>query len=153
MSCPSNVEPSEQPSTAKPTNMGNKISRIQANAFFNLSQCTVLNLHRNNPNPNPETGAFKGLPALTSLTLKSNLINRLHLNIFFDLLNCTVLNLQDNFIFEVELGAFNGLTALRTLKFSNNVLEGQPCLLRVHNSITERSLLPLGLNSASRSFQ
>ena len=99
----------------------NLITKIQANLFHQLSQCTILSL-RDNQIDAVEAGAFNGLVNLINLDLSNNQLKQLDANMFTDLKNCTYLHLDDNLIQEIEPGSFNGLSNLEQLDLCNNKL-------------------------------
>lgn len=93
----------------------NNITKIKANAFSQLANCTNLFLQRNQISE-IEPGAFNELTALEYLDLSYNRLERLHRNMFSDLMSCLALSVSTNQISEVEPGTFNGLSALKNLK-------------------------------------
>ena len=97
----------------------NRISKIRKNAFFQLSQCTNLQLTYNEISE-VESGAFTGLIALKILNLDRNRLNRLEANMFYGLISCERLYLHNNQISEVETGSFNGLTSLDYFELQHN---------------------------------
>ena len=99
----------------------NLITKIQANLFHQLSQCTILSL-RDNQIDEVEAGAFNGLVNLVNLDLNNNQLKQLDANMFTDLKNCTYLHLDDNLIREIEPGSLNGLNNLEQLDLYNNKL-------------------------------
>ena len=52
-----------------------------------------------------------------------NPITKIQANVFSRLSRCTYMNLNNNEIYEVEPGAFNGLTSLTSFHFGNNPME------------------------------
>ena len=76
----------------------NRISKIESNVFYQLSECTSLGLSSNQISE-VKPGAFNGLIVLARLFLENNQIS------------------------EFEAGTFNGLTAVILLRLSNNRLE------------------------------
>ena len=114
--------PNDIPADALQVNIGrNRITRLEANAFSHLSECTSLHMIYNQISE-VEPGAFNGLTALTSLAISWNRLERLYVNMFLTLENCWSLSVQDNRISEIESGSFNGLGNPERLYLSNNPL-------------------------------
>ena len=103
--------------TTRVTLFRNKITRIRANAFMNLSLCVELYLPFNLISE-IEDGAFNGLESLQHLDLHGNLIYKLRANMFGNLLKSTRLSLLENPITEIEPDAFKGLSSLNRLDVS-----------------------------------
>ena len=114
--------------TAVPTNIpeealkvilyGNKITRIEANVFSKLSQCTFINLRRNSIRE-VEAGAFNGLSNLTELVLSVNPLTTLRPDMFKGLDALTTLRLFDCNI-NIEVNTFSNLRELQVLVLSYN---------------------------------
>ena len=99
----------------------NEINKINANAFWHLSQCRELELS-SNVISNVEPGAFNGLTGLTVLQMGLNRIRRLYVNMFADIPNCKVLDVSRNLISQIEHGSFCGLSNLVRLSLDSNYL-------------------------------
>ena len=123
----------------------NNISRVEANAFSQLSLCQVLDLTGNeisvvelsafdgltsltdlwlsrNQIPEIKPGTFDGLTGLIMLDLSWNRLERLYVNMFANLENIKLLRISGNQISEIEQESFCGLRNLVELHLSENKL-------------------------------
>ena len=94
-------------------------TKIEANMFANLSQCTFFSLGYNKIS-DIEPGAFNGSTAVTRILLYYNQIKELKPGIFTGLRALDFLNLFGNQISVVIPGTFDGLTALTELTLHQN---------------------------------
>ncbi|KAM9839410.1 toll-like receptor 22 [Aulostomus maculatus] len=97
----------------------NKISRIKASDFRNLSVLTQLDINRNFISK-IERGAFADLTSLKKFNLNNNRLPQLEDDIFHGLSNLTELRLASNKIKSVASTSFKSLTSLLILDLSYN---------------------------------
>ncbi|XP_069552575.1 toll-like receptor 13 [Brachyistius frenatus] len=106
----------------------NKIVKIQASDFKNLTVLKQLDLNRNNISQ-IDTGAFSTLISLKKLNLNNNKLRRLGENVFDGLSRLVELRLKRNGIEEVAATSFKSMTSLTFLDISNNKLHS---ITKVH---------------------
>ena len=97
----------------------NRITKIEANAFSQLSQCTRLSLLHNQISE-VEPGAFNGLIALNLLSLESNQITALEVGTFDGLTALEFLYLDRNRLEKINANIFSGLKRCTVLRLNNN---------------------------------
>lgn len=110
------------PQTARTVDLSsNKISKIKATDFKNLSLVTQLDLKRNLITA-IDAGAFADLVSLTKLLLNNNRLGKLDDDLFSGLRNLTELRLTSNRIKELAPTCFKSITSLNFLDISHNKL-------------------------------
>uniref|UniRef100_UPI0037E80983 toll-like receptor 22 n=1 Tax=Semicossyphus pulcher TaxID=241346 RepID=UPI0037E80983 len=114
--------PADIPSTVEGIDLSsNKISKIQAFDFKNLSVLKELDL-KHNVISWIDTGAFAHLISLKKLILNSNKLVKLDADLFRGLSNLTELRITNNHIKAVSPTSFRSLTSLIFLDISHNKL-------------------------------
>ena len=99
----------------------NSITRLKADSFCHLSECTLLDLD-NNSISEVELRAFKGLEKMKVLGLCGNELKILTTEMFEGLHKVKHLYLYSNKLRDIENGTFNGLTNLKKLILYKNEL-------------------------------
>lgn len=114
--------PTDIPSNALEVKIyGNPIKSLQANAFKNLSEATVMSLGWNEINQiAPQT--FTGLRSVKQLYLHDNKLSKLHSGTFLGLPRCIEVMLHFNFIDTIDSGTFSGLDLVEVIHLHDNRL-------------------------------
>ncbi|EGD79906.1 serine/threonine protein kinase [Salpingoeca rosetta] len=99
----------------------NLISKIEAQAFDDLTQLQLLTLFANDISAIP-SGLFHGLTSLTQLELQQNPITKLDPDMFAELTMLDHLNLEHTLLAQLPATLFRSTTRLTSLALGNNFI-------------------------------
>ncbi|XP_030056486.1 SLIT and NTRK-like protein 6 [Microcaecilia unicolor] len=105
--------------------LNNKLSKLQTNGFFGLSNMISLHLGFNNI-ADIDPGAFNGLTNLKELHINHNSLEIIRGDSFHGLENLEFLQADNNFITTIESSAFSKLSRLKVLILNDNAIEFLP---------------------------
>nr|XP_033805965.1 SLIT and NTRK-like protein 6 [Geotrypetes seraphini] len=105
--------------------LNNKLSKLQTNGFFGLTNMISLHLGFNNI-VDIDSGAFNGLTNLKELHINHNSLEIIRGDYFHGLENLEFLQADNNFITTIEPSAFSKLSRLKVLILNDNAIEFLP---------------------------